>query len=103
VEGNDLAEGFHRKPGPDEVEGDGEANDAEMLEGRVNRLQDVDVGVGHGGESEKADEPVQLDRSLALVHERVSIEAGTIHRARQLDGGSHGQRNGAEVEKTKVV
>jgi len=67
-----FAESLHGKPGPNQVERDGQAGNAKMLQHRIRGLEDRNVGVGDCREAEKENEPWPLNARLALVSHRGS-------------------------------
>ena len=49
----DFAESLHGEPGTNQVECDGQADDAQMLQHRIGRLENVNISVGNSREAEK--------------------------------------------------
>ena len=93
-----LAESLLREARANQKKRDSQADDAEMLEIRIESLKSVKVGVGHCRQAKEENEPGPVDARLALVGNSSSNRQGhDPQRARQLDGGADGQGHCAEL------
>ena len=62
-----FPESLHRESCANQKERNGQTDDPKMLEYRVRRLEDVQIGVGYRRQTKEQNEPGPLDARLALV------------------------------------